>query len=162
MKNRLKNLFVQFEHVIKCVWMAEWIEDSFDICIYFSKGKVRWETKETQSFANVNSAEKIRPRVKMNYSSASPTLLVSLVASFNNSVLSHLLIWILHNTTSNRLRSVEDFILFGQPPLFLYKSSWNRTTMSSNNGISLENIPGTFSIPTVSILFPISNAMVNY
>lgn len=43
MKNRLKNLFVQFEHVIKCVWMAEWIEDSFDICIYFSivKGKVR-------------------------------------------------------------------------------------------------------------------------
>lgn len=101
------------EKFIRWAWLdmfdGKWIEDNFDLYIYFSivKGKVCWET---QSFTNVNSTEKIWPRVKMNYSSASPT--ASSVLSQASTLFCHTFLSESCAIPSNHLQSVEeDFIV---------------------------------------------------
>lgn len=64
------------------------------------------DLKETQSFTNVNSAEKIRPRVKMNYSSVSPTLLS--ILSQASTPFCHTSLSESCTIPSNHLRSVEE------------------------------------------------------
>lgn len=111
MKNGLKNLFV-----ICLIGNGQGI-----ILIYIFLDRKRQsmlrDLKETQSFTNVNSAEKIRPRVKMNYSSVSPTLLLSCRKLQLHSVTPpYLNLAQYHLTIYDRWK--KKTLLFGQPPLF--------------------------------------------
>lgn len=97
----------------------------------------------------------------MNYSSASPTLLSCRKLQLHSVIPPYLNLAQYHLTICDRQKK-KTTLLFGQPPLFLYKSSQNRTTMSSNNGISLGKIPGTSTISNdIDFIFN-SCTMVNY